>query len=78
VLKYLQLGYSPSKITNTELQSSAKVAIEIAIKQKTKILSSTTKNICVTSINIFIRFLKKNDLCDGDIGKLQKSMLLFF
>jgi hypothetical protein len=78
VLKYLQLGYSPSKITNTELQSSAKVAIEMAIKQKTKIWSSTTKNICVTSINIFIRFLKKNDLCDGDIGKLQKSMLLFF
>jgi integrase len=85
VLKYLQLGYSPFEDVNNALQSSAdksfcsaKVAIEMAIEQKSKIWSKNTKNICVIMINVFIRFLKKNELYDADIKKITKKHVIIF
>ncbi|ARV05578.1 hypothetical protein BTO04_02185 [Polaribacter sp. SA4-10] len=85
VVRYLQLGYSPFdtvqgsvKTTLDKTFYSAKDALELAIEQKSKIWSASTKNICVISINVFIRFLKKNNLYESDIKAITKRHIIIF
>jgi integrase len=85
VEQFLQLGYSPfesrkeDELNNiTQTSYTCKEAISLAITEKSKIWSASTKAISVISINVFVRFLQKNKLYNKNIDTITRRHIIVF
>lgn len=79
---YLQEGNNPFKKREENLINKTTYTVEEALRdaleEKNKVWNENTRDHATTSINVFIRFLKKNNLYQKNINLLTKKHVLVF